>query len=183
MLQRFLARCQGQHTEWNILETAPQGHGGAEGVSGNWLWVWSGVKCVGKDVMNFEIWNLKFLKSEIWNFEIRKLKISTKKNEFFRTNFFRRLIFSNRSKDKWPAGHGATFIFRALSGQCNWGRSFSRKSKNLTEIPVWGDLTRIGFWKCVTLANFNFGRPNLVWHHQWLSKSSKLSTWQLHGQW
>ncbi len=35
---------------WNRSQPTclPQGHGGAEGVASSWLWVWSGVKCVGK---------------------------------------------------------------------------------------------------------------------------------------
>ena len=57
----------------------------------------------------FEIWNLKILKSQIWK---------------FRSNFFLKTNFSNRSKNKWPAGDGDTFIFRVLSGQSNWGRSY-----------------------------------------------------------
>ena len=95
----------------------------------------------------FEIWNLK---SE--NFD--------ENFENFRSNFFLKTNFSNRSKDKWPVGDGDTFIFGALSGQSNWGRSFSKIHKNLIEIPVWSDFARIGFWKCVTLAKFSFGRPN-----------------------
>ena len=63
-----------------------------------------------------------FLKSEIWKFW--NLKNDFRSN-FFRSNFFLKTNFSNRSKNKWPAGNGDTFILRVLSGQSNWWRSFS----------------------------------------------------------
>ena len=133
----------------------------------------------------WQFWNLKSENFEIWNLKFGNLKSENfdEKIENFRTNFFLKTNFSNRSKYKWPAGHGATFIFRALSGQSNWGRSFSRKSKNLSKIPVWGDLTRSGFWKCLRRCNFRFGRPNHFPRELFFSKSSILSTLQLQGQW
>ena len=114
------------------------------------------------------LWNLQIF--EIWN-----LKISIQL--FLKTNF------SNRSKNKWPAGDGDTFIFRVLSGQSNWGRSFSKIHQNLTEIPVWSDFARIGFWKCVTPAIFSFGRSIHLPRDQWLLTHLKLSKDKLQDQW
>ena len=61
--------------------------------------------------------NSKNLKSEI--FEIWNLKIPIQL--FVEDEIFQSV------KNKWPAGQGATFIFRALSAQRNWGRSFSAR--------------------------------------------------------
>ena len=100
---------------------------------------------------DFEIWkieifrNLKFLKSEIWNFWNLKNELfwNLKSENFdenfekFRSNFFLKTNFSNRSEDKWPAGDGDTFIFSVISGQSNWGRSFSEIS------DFWPNLSHI----------------------------------------
>ena len=81
---------------------------------------------------NFQISDFKIFRFQIsknFRFQISKFQISDFKIfENFRTNFFLNTNFSNRPKKINDRLAVALRSFRVLSGQSNWGKSFSEIS-------------------------------------------------------